>query len=407
MNNTPGTLDLPPFTATGQADSFFDVFFEIVLPDGTVLHNQTPKRMSSVINHKPPAPGDLYEGLQDTPLFFANGEPSGFVLGAARHRPRPPIEVDQFEITSAQIELLAPDGSSELVSVSGPTTVHVFFEGLQEGDAVDDDNDGLDEVPTEMVSLNLTGNSSLGPVLVRVNPALTTTGGITERVNNTPGTLDLPPFTSTGQADSFFDVFFEIVLPDGTVLHNQTPKRLSSVINHKPPAPGDLYEGLQDTPLFFANGEPSGFALGAARHRPRPPVEVDQFEITSAQMELIAPDGSSELVSVSGPTTVHVFFEGLQEGDAVDNDGDGLDEVQTEMVSLNLTGNSSLGPVLVRLNPALTTTGGIMEQVRTPPRARWTCRPLRAPGRRTVSSMCSSRSYYRMARRCITGPPNG
>ncbi|MCP4246174.1 MAG: hypothetical protein GY778_03915, partial [bacterium] len=221
-----------------------------------------------MINHKPPGPGDYYEGLKETPLYFPNGEPSGFVLGAARHQPQPPVEIDQFEITTAQIELLAPDGSSEVVGVSGPTTVHVFFEGEHEGDAVDDNNDGLDEVQAEMVSLNLTGNSSLGPVLVRLNPALTTTGGITERVNNTPGTLDLPPFTTTGQADSFFDVFFEIVLPDGTVLHNRTPKRMSSVINHKPPGPGDYYEGLKETPLYFPNGEPSGFVLGAARHQP-------------------------------------------------------------------------------------------------------------------------------------------
>ncbi|MCP3974837.1 MAG: hypothetical protein GY720_10115, partial [bacterium] len=241
-NNTPGRLDLPPFTATGQANSFFDVFFEIVLPDGTVLHNRTPKRLSSVINHKPPGVGDYYEGLQDTPLYYANGEPSGFVLSAARHRPQPPVEIDQFELTSAQIELLAPDGSSEVVSVSGPTTVHVFFEGDREGDAVDNNGDGREEVQTEMVSLNLTGNSSFGPVLVRLNSSMPTYGEIIEQLNNTPGTLDLPPFTPGGQADSYFDVFFEIVLPDGTVLHNRTPKRLSSVITHKPPGLGDYYE---------------------------------------------------------------------------------------------------------------------------------------------------------------------
>ena len=64
-------------------------------------------------------------------------------------------------------------------------------------------DDGFDEVPTEMVSLNLSGNSSLGPVLVRLNPALTTTGGIMERLNATPGTLDLPPFTATGPGEQF------------------------------------------------------------------------------------------------------------------------------------------------------------------------------------------------------------
>ncbi len=358
-NNTSGTLDVPPFTSKGLADSFFDVFFEIVLPDGTVLHNQEPKRLSSVIRHKPPAEGDSYEGLKETQLFDANGKPSGFSLGAARHIPRPPVEIDQFETTTAIIELIDPNGGTELVNVAGPTTVHVFFEGQKEGDAFDNSGDGLDEVVTEMVSLSLKGNSSKGPVLVRLNPDMPTVGGIAEQANNTPGILDVPPFTSKGQADSFFDVFFEIVLPDGTVLHNREPKRLSSVIRHKPPAPGDQYEGLGKIPLYFANGEPSGFVLGAARHIPRTVDEIDRFETTSAVIELLAPDGSSEVVNVTGPTTVHVFFEGSQEGDAFDNDGDGQDEVETEMVALSLTGNSSMGPVLVRLNPAILFVGAL------------------------------------------------
>ncbi|MCP3970993.1 MAG: hypothetical protein GY717_11890, partial [Rhodobacteraceae bacterium] len=152
--------------------------------------------------------------------------------------------------------------------------------------------------------------SSMGPVQVRLNPSIPTLGELKEQANNTAGTLDIPPFTSTGQADSFFDVFFEIVLPDGTVLHNRDPKRLSSVIRHKPPAQGDQYEGLRDTPLYFANGEPSGYTLSAARHVPRPFVEIDQFDMTSATIELLAPTGSSEVINVTGPTTVHVFFEG-------------------------------------------------------------------------------------------------
>ncbi|MCP3676081.1 MAG: hypothetical protein GY721_00345, partial [Deltaproteobacteria bacterium] len=196
-----------------------------------------------------------YEGLARIQLYFANGEPSGFSLGAARHIPRPVVEIDQFETTSAVIELLAPDGSSEVVNVAGPTTVHVFFEGSQEGDAFDNDGDGQDEVETEMVALSLSGNSSMGPVLVRLNPAIPTVGGIAEQVNDTPGTLDIPPFTTTGLADSFFDVYFEIVLPDGRVLHNQDPKHLSSVIRHKPPAEGDQYEGLVRIQLYDANGE--------------------------------------------------------------------------------------------------------------------------------------------------------
>ncbi len=88
-------------------------------------------------------------------------------------------------------------------------------------------------------------------------------------------------------------------------------------------------------------------------------VEVDHFPNTTAVMELQLPNGGSEVIQLAGPTTVHVFFEGPNEGDANDNDGNGLDEVQTEMVDMQLTGNSSFGPVLVRLNPAIPSRGQI------------------------------------------------
>ena len=50
-------------------------------------------------------------------------------------------------------------------------------------------------------------------------------------------------------------------------------------------------------------------------------------------------DGSSELIQLSGPSTAHVFFEG-GEGDANDDDGNDLDEVDTELVALSLSGSS-------------------------------------------------------------------
>ena len=79
-----------PFASTGLVDSFFDVFFEIVAAqwDGASW-GEVAKHMRSVITHKPPAPGDFYEDLEDIELLFPNGEPSGFFLGATRHVPRP------------------------------------------------------------------------------------------------------------------------------------------------------------------------------------------------------------------------------------------------------------------------------------------------------------------------------
>ncbi|MCP4012827.1 MAG: hypothetical protein GY728_06920, partial [Phycisphaeraceae bacterium] len=241
-----------------------------------ILHTKSPKRMSSVITEKPPGQGDVYENLETIPLFDENGNPSGFAIGAGRHIPRPPIEIDVFDFTLGEIEIITPTGASEVVGVDGPATVHVFFEGTAEGDADDDDGNTRDEVATEMVALSLAGVSSLGPIEVRLNPAIRSTGEIEELVNNNPGRLDLDPF-HPGDAESFFDVYFEIEIatPNGTViLHTESPKRMSSVITEKPPGQGNVYENLETIPLFDENGQPSGFAIGAGRHIPRPPIEI-------------------------------------------------------------------------------------------------------------------------------------
>jgi hypothetical protein len=267
-NTQPGRLDLPPFAATGTANSFFDVFFEIEV-GGVKFHTATPKRMSSVIAHKPPAPGNTYENLEKITLLDENGNPTGFSIGAGRHTPRPPVEIDHFPNTTAVMELQLPNGDSEVIHLAGPTTVHVFFEGPNEGDANDDNGNGLDDVATEMVDMQLTGNSSFGPVLVRLNPAIPSRGQIEETANTQPGRLDLPPFAPTGTANSFFDVFFEIRVGP-LVLHTATPKRMSSVITHKPPAPGDTYENPEKIPLLDANGNPTGLSIAAGRHTPNP-----------------------------------------------------------------------------------------------------------------------------------------
>ena len=70
----------------------------------------------------------------------------------------------------------------------GPSTAHVFFEGPVEGDADDDDGDGFDEVDTQLVELDLVGNSSVGTLHMHLNPGIPSVGGMTERTNATPGT---------------------------------------------------------------------------------------------------------------------------------------------------------------------------------------------------------------------------
>ncbi|MFQ5495373.1 MAG: hypothetical protein ACE5EX_08330, partial [Phycisphaerae bacterium] len=299
VNNTPGTLDLDPFAA-GDADSFFDVFVEIDVA-GAVFHNEEPLRIQSVITEKPPIARyfHLMPATGPIELFDAFNRPTGVFIVKAEHFTGH-VEVDQFDFSIGQFELLTPTGGTEVVAMRGPVTVEVFFEGGQEGTASDDDGDGLEDVQTEMVQLQLSGNSAtLGPVEVRLNPAIPSTGQIGELMNNTPGTLDVAPFTPTGSADSFFDVFFEVTLPEqGLVLHSVTPKRMRSRIAHKPPGPGALYENVEQIALLDPSGRPSGFFLGATRHRPSPPVEVDQFDFSIGQFELLTPTGGTEVVAM-------------------------------------------------------------------------------------------------------------
>ena len=62
-------------------------------------------------------------------LLLPDGTPSDFVLGPGRHVPNGHfVEHDHFEETEAEIELIGPDGSSEIVSLTGPTWIDVWFE---------------------------------------------------------------------------------------------------------------------------------------------------------------------------------------------------------------------------------------------------------------------------------------
>jgi hypothetical protein len=317
-------------------------------------------RMSSAITHKPPASTDRYESLEDIPLHDAAGNPSGFFIGAASYLPNPIVEIDAFERSTATLEIIAPDGSAERVAIHGPSEMAVYFEGDREGDALDDDRDGRDEVAAELTDLMLSGHSAVfGPMTLALNPARVSLGEMEEQLNDTPGLLDLPPFAPTGVADSFFDVE-----ASGIRLQNLRPMRMSSAITHKPPASTDRYESLEDIPLHDASANPSGFFIGAASYVPAPIVEVDRSSHSTATVEIIAPDGTAETVQLYGPSEMQVYFEGIREGDALDDDGNGRDEVATELTHLMLSGQSPvLGSVTLELNPAQLSSGAMEEQV--------------------------------------------
>jgi hypothetical protein len=281
VNTTTGILDITPFSTggTGTADSFFDIYFEIEV-DGTTLRTEEPIRWTSLITHKPPAPVDIYESLEQVELVDDAGHSTGILLTAASYQPSFNIvEIDQFEYSSGQIELQLPDGSSERISLGGTSTMAVYFEGTTEGLANDDDDDGLDEVPTEIVALNLTGSSSFGNVNMHLHPLVLASGEMEEASNTTTGILDITPFDSGGTwtVDSFFDVYFEIEI-GGMTLRTEEPIRWISDITHKPPAPNDIYQSQEQVELFDEAGNFTGLLLTANEYHPNLCVRCTDFD---------------------------------------------------------------------------------------------------------------------------------
>lgn len=193
------------------------------------------------------------------------------------------LEVDEFPNSEMQVTLLLPDGSTEDVTLTGPTTVHVSLAAIADASPTEvPEPDGLEQIPTEIVQMDLTGG--LGPITVTFtlrdpakSPFRRSTGEIEENVNNTPGVLDLPPFTPAGTASSFFDVFFEIEV-GGTILHNEDPVRVEIPdLQHKPPGPGEQYCNPTQVPvtLFDEGGNPTDFKILAKCHIPNPLPELN------------------------------------------------------------------------------------------------------------------------------------
>ena len=319
-----------------------------------------------------------------------NGRPVGDVIPGfgllavdnitAVGEPAPPfVEVDQFDVSLGQllVQIPQPGGEpvEELIAVEGPATVHVTFDGPAEGDALDDDGNRLEEVATEMVALDMTGLSSLGPVQVTLRADQRSTGQIEERQNLQPGTLEVAPFGNGPDlvADSFFDIW-PVITIGGQEFVTDQPIRLESPLRHKPPRDGERYINpftAQPVQLIdAASGQPTGIFVVREVHQPNPPIEVDQFDVSLGQLlvEVRTPDGPvQELIATEGPATVHVYFDGRNEGDAEDDDLDGNDEVITEMVALSMTGVSSMGPVAVGLRTDVRSMGQIEERTNPSP----------------------------------------
>ena len=157
--------------------------------------------------------------------------------------------------------------------------------------------DADDVVDTEIVTMLLTGNCGGIPITLRESPSLDSTGKITEQSNPNPGMLDFP-------ADSFFDVYFELDTPLGT-LHNNlgNPARMKCELTDPPGLPphGCEYQlNLTDPPppappspvrLYNEAGDEVGY-LVQATHSLLPPTG-GITELTDQDVLPLSASGSS------------------------------------------------------------------------------------------------------------------
>ena len=71
-----------------------------------------------------------------------------------------PTTLEHFPYVQKELVLRWPDNTTEAVLLSGTAAMQITIDA--DGTAADTDGDGLDQVPTELVALDLAGNSSAG-----------------------------------------------------------------------------------------------------------------------------------------------------------------------------------------------------------------------------------------------------
>ena len=304
------------------------------------------------------------------------------------------FELDLFPNSTVLVQLQGgPFPIPTALILSGAAIVAVDLNSLDDiSDEADpatagppNDPNSLDEIQTEIVSMELTDG---GGVTLRAGhsfaPLSRSFGQIEETTDVETGRLDLPgppsgppfhnPFCnasntttvacgSTG-ANSFFDVFFEIeVGPD--VVHNGDALRIEAMINEKPPSTRYIHIIPTNGPieLLLPDDSGSGIKIVQALHDTRP-VEIDLFPNSRADIIIDTPQGETAL-TLSGPSIVIVEIDPDTGADPTPGDGaGGRDKVDTELVSMSLTGGgvtlragalnglpASLGEITENSNP--------------------------------------------------------
>ena len=193
----------------------------------------------------------------------AGGGAAGLPACPVPDDPFPAAGCDQFPSGAGVTVRLAGSETEIAVTLNGPTLI-------ERGPIGDADSDSLADVQTEIIAMELTGLSPvLGRITVTESPTLDSLGQFEEQLN-TGGVFNFP-------ADSFFNVFFVVDLPDlGLTLENKTALHIECKITSIPPVLCLYQPPLGDEiALFDANGpndSPLAYIVHA-KHLPLFPYE--------------------------------------------------------------------------------------------------------------------------------------
>ena len=167
--------------------------------------------------------------------------------------PHPDPGCDEFQsLASVRVNFTNPPLDSIECDLSGPTQI-TRNALISVGDR--------DTVPTQITAMELEGTCVPGnvSVTVRESSSEASTGLITEQQNTIDDLLEF-------KADSYFDVFFEVDTPLGT-LHNQDPLRMECKIQAIPPS-GCFYEPDIGVVTLYNDDKKVVGELVHARHIP-------------------------------------------------------------------------------------------------------------------------------------------
>ncbi|MGB2824197.1 MAG: GEVED domain-containing protein, partial [Phycisphaerae bacterium] len=239
-------------------------------------------------------------------------------------------EIDAFPNTWGQltIEREVPDGSKIIVichlELRGFSQWEVFIG--PDGQAADTDGDRLDQVETEIVEMDLAGDSWMGPLTVNLHSSSPAPGEMEEMENNRPGILDVQPFASEGFVESFFDITYQFKPAEfkdqkQQILHTEVPLRYRAVISHKPPRAGESYVAIpgQSVELLDENGQPVGVRIIGGVYVPDPVWDFGDAPDDGSGLgypTLAVNNGACHVITADGPWLGDA-------SDAPDSDPDG------------------------------------------------------------------------------------